>query len=153
MTQVPTKFTDRSGDAAALRRLEALVAPLSDADLARPLDDGWTISGILGHLAFWDRRAAFLVQLWRSGQRVPSAADDIGDVHTVNEAAKPQWLALAPRAAAEEAVAAARAADGALDHAPPELLQQIVAAGPPISLARAGHRNEHLDQIDQALGR
>ena len=117
MTNVPTKFTDRSGDAAALRRLEALVTCLSDEQLVQPLDDGWTISSILGHLAFWDRRAAFLVQLWQSGQRVPSAAD------------------------------------GALDNATPELLQQIIAAGPSISLARADHRNEHLDQIDEALGR
>jgi mycothiol maleylpyruvate isomerase-like protein len=150
---MPTASVDRSGDAPSLARLEALVRSLNDADLARPLDDGWTIAGILGHLALWDRRAAYLVQLWQSGQRRPSAADAIGDVHSVNEAAKPQWLALAPRAAAEEVLAAARAADGALDNASPELIQQIVAAGPPISLARSDHRNEHLDEIEQALKR
>jgi len=62
-------------------------------------------------------------------------------------------VALSPRAAAEEVVAAARAADRELDNASPELLQQIIAAGPAISLARAHHRNEHLDQIEQALGK
>src|SRR5438034_1241320 len=35
------------------QRLKALVERLSDADLARPLDAGWTVAGVFGHLAFW----------------------------------------------------------------------------------------------------
>jgi hypothetical protein len=143
------EFIDRSQDPASLARLEALVASLTDAELAQPLDDGWTIAGMLGHMAFWDRRAVVLVQRWH--ERPPSPSDDIPNVHVVNEAAKPQWLALAPRAAAHEALAAARAADAALDAASPDLIERIIAAGPPISLARSHHRLEHLEQIERAL--
>jgi hypothetical protein len=152
MTDPASEYVDRGRDEPELQRLEALVARLSDADLGRTLYEDWTISGILGHLAFWDRRAAYLVGCWQRGERSPSPSDGLEDVDSVNEAAKPQWLALSPRAAAHEAVAAARAANRALDSASPELIQQIIAARPPISLARASHRREHLDEIEQALG-
>ena len=36
-------------------RILALTANLSEADLSRPLDGGWTIGAELAHLAFWDR--------------------------------------------------------------------------------------------------
>ena len=137
---------DRSQDEPQRRRLEALVERLSDEDLARPMPDGWTIAAVLAHLAFWDNRAALLVERWRQAGVGPSPID----VHVVNDAAKPQWLALAPRAAAEGAVQAARVADGALDTADETLLQQIAALGE-INLSRALHRAEHLDQIERVL--
>jgi hypothetical protein len=140
---------DRSRDTPARERLEALVNRLSDAELATPLADGWTVAGSLAHLAFWDWRAVILVARW-TGQGVrPSAAD----VDAVNDAAKRQWLALAPRVAADQAVEAARMADAALDAASSELIAQIAANGLPISLSRADHRLEHLDEIERALGR
>src|SRR5919199_6983267 len=103
--------TDRSQDEPQRRRLEALVARLSDEQLAQPMPDGWTVAGLLAHLAFWDNRAAVLVERWRRSGVGRSEAD----VDAVNDAAKPQWLALQPRRAAEGAVEAARAADSALD--------------------------------------
>src|SRR5918911_4071613 len=106
------------------------------------MPDGWTIAAVLAHLAFWDNRAVVLVERWRRAGVGPSPID----VDAVNEAAKPQWLALAPRAAAEGAVQAARAADGALDAADETLLREIAAVNE-INLSRALHRAEHLDQI------
>src|SRR5919199_3558316 len=103
--------TDRIQDEPQRRRLETLVQRLSDAQLAQPLPDGWTVAAVLAHLAFWDNRAAILVERWRRAGVDPSELD----VDVVNDAAKPQWLALTPRAAAEGAVQAARAADAALD--------------------------------------
>ncbi len=141
---------DPSRDEAERQRLVALVERLSDADLARPLDGGWTIAATLAHMAFYDRRAAVLFEKWR--HRPPSAQDSPGDVDVLNEAALPQWRAIPPRAAANEAIAAAEAADRAVASADPRLLEQVLAAGPPISLVRAEHRAEHLDQIERALG-
>jgi predicted protein tyrosine phosphatase len=140
---------DRSQDAPERRRLEALVNQLSDSDLPKPLPDGWTIAGVLAHLAFWDQRAAFLVERW---QRQGVGRSD-ADVEAVNNAAKPQWLALPPRVAAAQAVEAARTADAALDAAPLALIDQIVAVGSPINVSRAAHRREHLDDIERALSR
>src|SRR5919199_2901364 len=127
--------TDRIQDEPQRRRLETLVQRLSDAQLAQPLPDGWTVAAVLAHLAFWDNRAAILVERWRRAGVGPSPID----VPVVNDGAKPQWLALAPRAAAEGAVQAARAADSALDAADEALLQQIAAANE-INLSRALHR-------------
>ena len=138
---------ERGRDAPERQRLEALVARLSDAELLTPMPDGWTVAAVLAHLAFWDGRAAYLVDLWQTTGARPSEADP----DPVNNAAKPQWLALPPRIAATQAVEAARKADSALDAASPALLEQILAAGPPISLSRAEHRREHLDEIERIL--
>lgn len=140
--------SDRSADAPERQRLEALVARLGDADLSKSLSDGWTVAAVLAHLAFWDRRAAVLVERWRRGGVSMSQVD----VDVVNDAAKADWLALPPRVAAQQAVEAARQADAALDAAP-ELIEQIVAIGYPINVSRAVHRKEHLDEIERALAR
>ena len=138
---------DRSQDASERRRLETLVDRLSNSELATPLADGWTVAGVLAHLAFWDQRVAFLLGRWQRDGVGPSEAD----TDAINNAAKPQWLALPPRDAAALAVAAARAADAAVDAASPALIDQIVSIGAPISLSRADHRREHLDEIERAL--
>jgi len=145
--------TDRSQDEHERQRLAALVNRLSDADLARPIGDadGWTVGAILAHLAFWDRRAALLVERWQREGRPPGPSDLIPDIDMINLAALPQWLAIAPRAAANEALAVAEAADSALDSASSELIAQIVAAGLPMNPARAAHRREHIDEIEHAL--
>jgi hypothetical protein len=144
--------TDRSQDGPELDRLKALVGRLTDDELARPMPDDWTVAAVLAHVAFWDRRAAYLVARWQREQLEPSPSDAVMDSDSINDAAKPQWLALAPRAAANEAIAANAAAKSALDEASPELIEQIARAHP-INLARAEHLSEHLDEIEAALGR
>jgi sulfur carrier protein ThiS len=139
---------DRSQDTRERQRLEALVQRLSDAELTRQMDDGWTVAAVLAHLAFWDRRAAVLVERWRRTGVGRSEAE----ADTINDAARAQWLALPPRVAAEQAVEAARAIDAALDAAP-DLVEQIVRLGSPVNVSRAVHRREHLDQIERALAR
>jgi len=133
---------------AARARLRRLIAGASDEQLARPMPAGWTVAAVLAHLAFWDRRAANLVERW---QRQGISRSD-ADVDAINDAAKAQWLALPPRVAAQQAVETARAIDAALDAAP-VLVEQIVAIGYPINPSRAVHRREHLDEIERALAR
>jgi hypothetical protein len=63
-------------------RLRSLVARLSDAELARPMEAGWTVTGVLGHLAFWDRRMAIVIAGWRrAGASAVPPAIDHGIVH------------------------------------------------------------------------
>lgn len=38
-------------------RLRSLVSRMSDADLRRPMPDGWTVAAVLAHVGFWDARA------------------------------------------------------------------------------------------------
>lgn len=145
--------TDRSYVAAnerERRRLEALVAKLDDAALSRAMPAGWTVSGVLAHLAFYDQRIVILVDHLKKGETVRDINHD--DVDLVNDAAKPTQLALPPRKAADVAVAAARAADGAVESLTDEQLAKNAALGTPIYLKRADHRREHLDEIERALG-
>jgi hypothetical protein len=131
------------------RRLEALVARLDDAGLSRAMPEGWTVAGVLAHLAFWDERILLLLELLKRGAPIPVEKEE--DVHWINDAAKPAQLALPPRRAATLAVETARAADHAVATLPDELIARNAAAGSPINLVRAGHRREHLDEIAQAL--
>jgi len=133
-------------------RLRALVARLSDADLGRPMPAGWTVASVLGHLAFWDQRVLVLLDRWeQSPSAVPPVINE-ADVAWVNDAAKPHFLAMPPRRAAELALAIAEAVDARVAALPDDLLARNKAAGSPLSMTRSVHREEHLDEIERALG-
>lgn len=135
-----------------LARLEALVGRLGDRELARPLEAGWTVAGVLAHLAFWDYRIVTLLDAWGAdGRGTPPRAYDGAAVDWINDAGKPLCLALAPRDAARLAVEAARAADQRVAALSDGALAAIASAGNPISVDRAEHRREHLDEIERGL--
>jgi hypothetical protein len=128
-------------------RLKALVARASDADLAKPMPAGWTVAGVLGHLAFWDQRILTLLETWeRTGVAPP--LENAADVDWINDAGKPFLLALPPRKAAEMAVAIAEAVDKKVALLSDDLVARNVRAGTPLNLSRADHRKEHLDEIE-----
>jgi hypothetical protein len=133
-------------------RLRALVARLSDTDLARSLPAGWTVAGVLAHLAFWDQRALALLErdLPSMSAAAPGLRDE--DVDWINDAAKPLCLALAPRRAADLAVAIAEEVDRRVAALSEDFITRNAAAGGPVNLDRAEHRREHLKEIDQHLG-
>ncbi len=146
---------DRSHEAvndAARGRLRALIGRLSDADLARPLPGSWTIAASLAHAAYWDARAIFWIDSW--GPDGTPSTPEPENVDAVNDAAKPLCLALRPRDAAELALRLAEESDRTVAGLSDAMLAKIEAiGGPPFNLARATHRNEHLDDIEQALAR
>lgn len=131
-------------------RLEALVARCSDADLARSMPDGWTVAGVLAHLAFWDQRILVLLDGWERG--VTPREEHGADVAWINDSAKPLLLALPPRAAAEVALRIARAADARVAGLSDDLVAKNRAT-PLLNFSRADHRAEHLDQIEEALSK
>src|SRR5436190_23288944 len=133
-------------------RLRALVARLSDADLARAMPGGWTVAGVLAHVAFWDQRVLVLLERWeQSRSAVPPLANQ-ADVDWINDAAKPLLLALAPRQAADLAVAIAEEVDRKVAALADDVLAQNAAAGRPLNPDRAEHRGEHLREIEQVFG-
>ena len=145
---------DRShvaGNDAERERLRSHVIRLGDEELSRPMPGGWTVAGVLAHLAFWDARASFLVDKWGRGVE-PSASDyEPEDPDWINDSAKPLCLALPPREAARLALQLAEEADGKVEALSDDMLAKIRAAGSPFNLSRASHRREHLDEVERAL--
>lgn len=137
---------------AQLERLRALADKLSDQQLSRAMDAGWTVAAVLAHLAFWDQRIVTLVDRWAGGRGTPPPAYQEASVDWINDAGKPLCLALPPRVAARMAIEAGEAADERVAGLSEAQLAANVAAGRPISVLRAEHRREHLDEIEQTLG-
>lgn len=103
-------------------RLRALIADSSDAELVRPMPAGWTVAAVLAHIAFWDARALYLMEKWRSGIP-PSAADyEPEDIDWANDAGKPLCLALPPRDAARLALRLAEETDSRVKALSDEML-------------------------------
>jgi hypothetical protein len=130
--------------------LARLVGKLSDDDLARDLGDGWTVAVALAHLAFWDERAARLLERYADGTPTHHIPDWYEDL--LNETLEPQWRALPPRAAAEGAVAAAEHVTRALRGLEDDLCERLEAHEDGYLLRRFNHRREHIEQIEAATG-
>jgi hypothetical protein len=135
----------------SLDRLRALVERATDVDLARPMDDGWTVASVLGHMAFWDLRIVTALERWGpdGSGAFPTYHDD--SVDWINDAAKPIISALEPRAAARVALEAAGAADRGVAAMSDELIERNEATGGYINTDRADHRAEHLNEIERLL--
>jgi hypothetical protein len=134
-------------------RLRALVDRLSDGDLARSLDAGWTVGAVLAHVAFWDQRILALIERWEhEGLRSIPRSFDEKDVDWINDSTKALCLALPPRAAARLAVETADAVDRRVEALSDQHVAANAAAGSPINLSRAEHRREHLDEIERVFG-
>ena len=136
-----------------LERLRALVTGLSDDDLARPVNESWSVAGVLGHIAFWDGRALFLVDKLLRGEPFTSSDEEPEDVDWINDAARPLIHAIPPRQAADLALSVAEAIDGRLASLDPELLRKTWPSDQtsPLNASRADHRSEHLDEIEASL--
>jgi hypothetical protein len=133
-------------------RLKAIVARSSDAELARPMPAGWTVAGVLLHAAFWDQRIIVLLGLWQ-GQGIEPRPELAEDVAWMNDSMKPLLLAVAPRKAAEVAVAIAEETDALVAKVSDALIARNIALGDSgINLSRADHRGEHLEDIERVLG-
>jgi hypothetical protein len=146
--------TDRSYVAlndASRERLESLVRRCSDAQLAHPLSAGWTVASVLSHIAFWDERVRILFERWQATGTAPNDEND-ADVDWINDAAKPMFLAVPPRRAAEIALGVAHAVDRAVAALSDDMLARNARAGGRLNLVRAQHRDAHLDEVERVLG-
>jgi hypothetical protein len=129
------------------QRLISLVAKLTDAELVKPLPNGWTVATKLLHLAFWDQYCLALLKSWKEG--VPSAASI--DVDAVNAAARALSVAVPAGKISGLVREAAEAVDREVENIGPELKAAIESAGRGRVLRRYVHRRAHLDQIGKVL--
>ncbi len=83
--------------------MRALVVPLDDEALTAPVNEFWTVAGVLGHIAYWDIRFQTLAAKIDSGEPwAPGDAEPDGD--WLNDSTRPLIHAIAPREAAHLAL-------------------------------------------------
>ncbi|WP_423224635.1 DinB family protein [Candidatus Amarolinea aalborgensis] len=131
---------------ASTDRIRALAARLSDVEMQHPVGEHWTVAIALAHLAFWDRRVLYVLDMTERDGALFIPQIDI----FVNDLSLPLWAAIPPRAAAQIAIETAEALDARLESYPAALLEEIHAYNQRW-VVRALHRNEHLDEVDAAL--
>ena len=131
---------------ASRERIRDLAARLSDDELQHRVGEHWTVAITLAHLAFWDRRALYVLDMTEREGKLFIPEIDI----FVNDLSLPLWAAIPPRQAARLAVEAAEEVDRRLETFPPSLLEQIYTYNQRW-VVRALHRGEHLDEADAAL--
>jgi hypothetical protein len=130
-------------------RLRALIDRLDDGALTAPVNEYWTVAGVLGHIAYWDIRVLVLAEKIERGE--PWAAGDAepeGD--WLNDTTRPLIHEIAPRKAAQFAMRIAEQCDALVANLP---LERMWPGDPesPINASRWEHRGEHLDEIEASL--
>jgi len=131
---------------ASTNRIRALVARLSDEEMQHPVGEHWTVAIALAHLAFWDRRAMYVLDMTERNGKLFIPEIDV----FVNDLSLPLWAAIPPRQAARIAVETAETLDKRLEGFSPALLEEIYTYNKRW-VVRALHRGEHLDNVDAAL--
>lgn len=131
-------------------RMRALVARLSDDDLRMPVNEHWTVAGVLGHIAFWDGRALALAGKLERGEPFSPSDVEPEDVDWINDASRPLIHAIPPRETAELALRIAEETDRSVEALSPDRMWPKDPSSP-LNAFRAMHRAEHLDHIEAAL--
>jgi hypothetical protein len=130
-----------------LRRLTSL----SDAELAKDAGDGWTVSTVLGHMAFFDR---MLPQRWDIYEKDGAFAEMIPrHFDLINDAGAADWSAIPPRSTVAKCIEAAEGAVARIDALPDKAVAVALETNRMALLDRTLHWNPHLDQIGKAIDR
>jgi hypothetical protein len=117
--------------------------------LRQEVGAGWTVAGLLLHIAFWDRRASTLLARWTKD----GVDDSPVDSDVVNDSLKDLLQAVPPESAVRIALQAAEEVDAAIAHLAPSIIVEIKSKPTHFKLDRAHHRNLHLDEMERALRR
>jgi len=131
---------------AATERMRRLVQGLSDEQTLHPVGEVWTVAIALAHMAFWDRRVMYALDMTAKEGKL--STPEVGIF--VNDLSLPLWAAIPGRVAARTAVETADACDKRLEVFPETLLEQVHDYNKRW-VFRALHRNEHLDEVDASL--
>ena len=133
---------------ASLERIKKLAASLTDEEMQTHVGEHWTVSIALAHLAWWDRRVIYVLDMTAKDGKLFVPDIDI----VVNDLSLPLWAVIPPREAARIAIETAEDLDKRLEIYPQDLLEEIFNYNQRWVI-RALHRNEHLDEVDAALKR
>lgn len=128
------------------QRMIDLAARLNDAELLTPVGEHWTVAIVYAHLAWWDRRVMYVLDITARDRKLFIPEIDI----FVNDLSLPLWAAIPPREAARIGIETAADLDRRLEAYDPVLLEEIYAYNPRW-VVRALHRDQHLDEAVAAL--
>ncbi|HZM20778.1 MAG TPA: DinB family protein [Anaerolineales bacterium] len=131
---------------ASTERIRALIARLSDEEMQTKVGEHWTVSVALAHLAWWDRRVMYVLDMTEKDNKLFIPEIDI----FVNDLSLPLWAVIPPRDAARICIETSETLDKRLEEYSQELLEKIYNYNKRWVI-RALHRNEHLDEVDAAL--
>ena len=131
---------------ASTERIRALTERLTDEEMQHPVGEHWTVAIAVAHLAFWDRRVMYVLDMTEKDNKLFIPEIDI----FVNDLSLPLWAAIPPRDAARIAIETSETLDKQLENYPQALLEEIYNYNKRW-VVRALHRNEHLDEVDKAL--
>jgi hypothetical protein len=131
---------------ASTQRIRDLAARLSDEEMQHPVGEHWTVAIVFAHLAWWDRRVMYVLDMTERDGKLFIPQIDI----VVNDLSLPLWAAIPPREAARIAIETAETLDNRLEGYSPALLEEIYNYNKRW-VFRALHRGEHLDEAEAAL--
>lgn len=131
---------------ASAERMHTLAARLTDEELQHPVGEHWTVGIVYAHLAWWDRRVMYVLDMTEKDGKLFVPEIDI----FVNDLSLPLWAAVPPREAVRIALDTAVSLDARLENYNPSLLAEIYTYQKRWVI-RALHRNEHLDEADAVL--
>ncbi len=127
-------------------RIHSLANRLTDEEMQTKVGEHWTVGIVFAHLAFWDRRILYVLDMTENNGKLFIPEIDI----FVNDLSLPLWAVIPPHEAARIAIESAEALDKRLEEFSPALLEEIYNNNKRW-VVRALHRNEHLDEADAAL--
>jgi hypothetical protein len=131
---------------ASKERIRALAERLTDEEMQTKVGEHWTVGIVFAHLAWWDRRIMYVLDMTEKDSKLFIPEIDI----FVNDLSLPLWAAVPPREAARIAIETSETLDKRLEEYSPALLEEIYNYNKRWVI-RALHRNEHLDEADAAL--
>ena len=131
---------------ASSERIRTLAARLTDEEMQTKVGEHWTVGIVFAHLAWWDRRVMYVLDITEKDGKLFIPEIDI----FVNDLSLPLWAAIPPRDAARIAIETSETLDKRLEDYSPQLLEEIYNYNKRWVI-RALHRGEHLDEADAAL--
>jgi len=131
---------------ASRQRMRALAERLTDEEMQTRVGEHWTVGIVFAHLAWWDRRVIYVLDMTEKNGNLFVPEIDI----FVNDLSLPLWAAVPPREAARIAIETAETLDKRLEEYSPALLEEIYNYNQRWVI-RALHRGEHLGEAEAAL--
>ena len=143
---MPLDPTYKEQNRTSKERIRKLAERLTDAEMQTKVGEHWTVSIVFAHLAWWDRRVMYVLDMTEKDGKLFIPEIDV----FVNDLSLPLWAAVPPREAARIAIESSETLDKRLEEYSPVLLEEIYNYNKRWVI-RALHRNEHLDEADAAL--
>lgn len=127
-------------------RIKKIASSLTDEQFQTRVGEHWTVTIAFVHLAFWDRRVlATLDQTVKNGKLTVVEVETV-----VNDLSLPIWSTVPAKEAIKLAIESAEELDNQLEKFPKDLLEEMYEHNKRL-VVRALHRNEHLDEMEEAL--